>query len=96
MTFQFNLSQFSPSPIAYSMTNHLPDGKDMRDMQGPGGYSEVAGPGTGFGLGVSVVTNLVPTQQIGSVGTCSWGVRQQTDKAHVQPDDAHVSGHYSP
>jgi hypothetical protein len=48
-------------------------GKDIRDMPGPGGYSEVAGPGTGFGLGMSVITDPRRTRQIGSAGSCSWG-----------------------
>ena len=37
------------------------------------GYSEVAGVGTGFGLGFSVVMNNVPGKQIGSIGEFSWG-----------------------
>eukprot|EP01043_Picozoa_sp_COSAG02_P034253 COSAG02_NODE_2386_length_8989_cov_6.465917_4_plen_62_part_00 len=41
-------------------TNHLPDGKTMAEMPAPYvGYSELAAPGTGFGLGFAVV--LDPT-----------------------------------
>ena len=42
--------------VEWMATNHLPNGQTMADMPAPGvGYSEVAAPGTGFGLGFSVV-----------------------------------------
>ena len=44
----------------------------IRDM-GRSLFSEVITGGTGFGLGGSVVTDVVDTQQPGSEGTFSWG-----------------------
>jgi CubicO group peptidase (beta-lactamase class C family) len=44
--------------VEWMATNHLPDGQTMAEMPAPTmGYSEVAAPGTGFGLGFSVVQN---------------------------------------
>jgi CubicO group peptidase (beta-lactamase class C family) len=37
----------------------------------PGGPA-LAGPGNGFGLGFRIVTNLVATQTLGSVGMYGW------------------------
>ena len=60
--------------VEWMATNHLPNGQTMADMPAPGvGYSEVAAPGTGFGLGFSVVEDHTAGKQIGSVGNYSWG-----------------------
>merc|ERR1712150_80060 len=50
-------------------------GQAMSDLPAPmfGAYSEVRGPGEGFGLGFSVTLDNVAQRQIGSDGTYSWG-----------------------
>eukprot|EP00931_Biecheleriopsis_adriatica_P104160 TRINITY_DN78892_c0_g1_i1.p1 TRINITY_DN78892_c0_g1~~TRINITY_DN78892_c0_g1_i1.p1 ORF type:complete len:468 (-),score=76.63 TRINITY_DN78892_c0_g1_i1:358-1566(-) len=55
--------------------NHLPGNKDMIDLAVPSlrGYSEVSGPGEGFGLGFSVTTNPTASRIIGSEGNLGWG-----------------------
>ena len=52
--------------------NHLPDGKDLSD-HAEGAFSETPYEGQGFGLGFSVVQDLVRGQGIGSVGEFAWG-----------------------
>ncbi len=52
--------------------NHLPDGKDLSD-HAEGAFSETPYNGQGFGLGFSVVQDLVRGQGIGSVGEFAWG-----------------------
>ncbi|MBD3769600.1 MAG: beta-lactamase family protein [Rhodobacterales bacterium] len=62
----------SPKTWEFMRQNHLPGGQTIRDM-GRSLFSEVITGGTGFGLGGSVVTDVVDTQQPGSEGTFSWG-----------------------
>ena len=46
----------------------------MQDMPPPAiGYSEVAGPGSGFGLGFSVKLSATTGRQIGTAGEFAWG-----------------------
>ena len=52
--------------------NHLPDGVDLSE-HAVGAFSETPYDGQGFGLGFSVVQDLVRGQGIGSVGEFAWG-----------------------
>ncbi len=54
-----------PKTVELMRTNNLPDGVPNIDV-GPGA------PGTGFGLGVSVLTDLAKAGNIGSVGQFGW------------------------
>ncbi len=62
----------SPKTWAFMSQNHLPGGRTMRGM-GRSAFTEVMADGVGFGLGGSVVTDIVQTHQPGSNGTFSWG-----------------------
>ncbi len=62
----------SPKTVEFMRQNHLPDGQTMRGM-GRSAFTEVMADGVGFGLGGSVVTDIVQTRQPGSDGTFSWG-----------------------
>jgi CubicO group peptidase (beta-lactamase class C family) len=62
----------SPKTLEFMTLNHLPGNKTLRDM-GDKTFSETRMDGTGFGLGWSVVTDVIATTQPGSVGTFSWG-----------------------
>jgi len=62
----------SPKTVEFMRQNHLPGGKTMRDM-GKSMFTEVMADGVGFGLGGSVVVDVVAGQQPGSEGTFSWG-----------------------
>jgi len=62
----------SPKTWEFMRQNHLPDGQTMRGM-GRSAFTEVMADGVGFGLGGSVVTDIVQTRQPGSNGTYSWG-----------------------
>jgi CubicO group peptidase (beta-lactamase class C family) len=53
--------------------NHLPGGQDLTQMALPGGFSETAYAGVGFGLGFSVMLDPARTQIVGSVGEYAWG-----------------------
>lgn len=53
--------------------NHLPDGQDLTQMALPGGFSESAYAGVGFGLGFSVMLDPARTQIVGSTGEYAWG-----------------------
>jgi len=55
-------------------TNLLPEGKTLLEV-GLGGFSEMAGPGLGFGLGVSVLTDpsVALGGQLSRVGEFGWG-----------------------
>jgi CubicO group peptidase (beta-lactamase class C family) len=53
-------------------TNQLPDGRTLEE-HGFGGFTEVAYPGTGFGLGLSVVQDAGRTVSTTSTGNTSWG-----------------------
>ena len=52
--------------------NHLPDGRDLSE-HAVGAFAETPYAGQGFGLGFSVVQDLVRGQAIGSVGELAWG-----------------------
>jgi hypothetical protein len=56
----------SAKTVDWIGSNHLPDHATMRDMPPPieGGYSEISGPGMGFGLGFSVCVDPVATGQV--------------------------------
>ena len=62
----------SPKTWEFMRQNHLPDNQTMRRM-GRSAFTEVMADGVGFGLGGSVVTDIVQTRQPGSDGTFSWG-----------------------
>jgi CubicO group peptidase (beta-lactamase class C family) len=62
----------SPKTLEFMTRNHLPENKTLREM-GDKTFSETRMEGTGFGLGWSVVTDVIATTQPGSEGTFSWG-----------------------
>jgi CubicO group peptidase (beta-lactamase class C family) len=62
----------SPKTWEFMRQNHLPGGQTMRGM-GRSAFTEVMADGVGFGLGGSVVTDIVQTRQPGSNGSFSWG-----------------------
>jgi len=62
----------SPKTWEFMRQNHLPDNQTMRGM-GRSAFTEVMADGVGFGLGGSVITDIVQTRQPGSEGTFSWG-----------------------
>ena len=53
-------------------SNQLPNNRTLKD-HGFGEFTEVAYPGTGFGLGMSVITNPGVTIATTSKGNTSWG-----------------------
>ena len=53
-------------------SNQLPQNRTLED-HGFGTFTEVAYPGTGFGLGLSVITNAGLTVSASSLGNTSWG-----------------------
>ena len=64
----------SVKTVKWMATNHLPDGREIQDMpQSAIGYAEVAGPGSGFGLGFSVKLSATAGRQIGTAGEFAWG-----------------------
>ncbi len=62
----------SPKTWEFMRQNHLPENQTMRGM-GRSAFTEVMADGVGFGLGGSVITDIVQTRQPGSDGTFSWG-----------------------
>lgn len=62
----------SPKTWEFMRQNHLPGNQTMRGM-GRSAFTEVMAEGVGFGLGGSVVTDIVRTGQPGSNGIFSWG-----------------------
>ena len=62
----------SPKTWEFMRQNHLPDNQTMRGM-GRSAFTEVMAEGVGFGLGGSVITDIVSTRQPGSDGAFSWG-----------------------
>lgn len=62
----------SPKTWEFMRQNHLPGKQTMREM-GKSMFTEVMSDGVGFGLGGSVVDDVVAGQQPGSAGTFSWG-----------------------
>lgn len=62
----------SPKTWEFMRQNHLPGRQTMRTM-GKSMFTEVMADGVGFGLGGSVVQDVVAGQQPGSEGTFSWG-----------------------
>lgn len=75
----FNIFQpkkylLQPQTIKLMYQNHLPDGKDIKDLE-IGAFSETLGGGIGFGLGVSVVTNpnIVNGGMFSGQGEYGWG-----------------------
>jgi CubicO group peptidase (beta-lactamase class C family) len=59
--------------IELMTSNHLPGDGDLQSVVFPGGYSEVAFAGMGFGLTVAVAKAPTVTQVIGSAGEYLWG-----------------------
>ncbi|OYW83802.1 MAG: serine hydrolase, partial [Hyphomonas sp. 32-62-5] len=57
----------SPKTWEFMRQNHLPGGQTMRGM-GRSAFTEVMAEGVGFGIGGSVVTDIVQTRQPGSDG----------------------------
>ena len=53
--------------------NHLPGGHDLTQLALPGGFSETAYAGVGFGLGFSVMLDPTRTQILGTPGEYAWG-----------------------
>jgi CubicO group peptidase (beta-lactamase class C family) len=62
----------SRKTLQYMTINHLPDSLDMGALSAPQ-YSEIAGDGSGFGLGFSVILDPARNRAIGSVGNFAWG-----------------------
>lgn len=67
-------SLLRPETIKLMHTNLLPDGKTIQEV-GVDGFSEISGPGVGFGLGVSVITDpsVVPGGKLSNIGEFGWG-----------------------
>lgn len=67
-------SLLRPETVKLMHTNLLPDGKTIQEV-GVDGFSEISGPGAGFGLGVSVLTDphVSPGGQRSSMGEFGWG-----------------------
>jgi CubicO group peptidase (beta-lactamase class C family) len=67
-------SLLRPETIKLMHENHLPDGKDIKDLD-IGTFSESLGAGVGFGLGVSVISNpaLVNGGSLSGKGEYGWG-----------------------
>lgn len=61
-----------PRTVDFMATNHLPNGQDLPSLS-VGTFSEVVYEGVGFGLGVSVKTDVVKSQTMGSLGEFGWG-----------------------
>ncbi|MCP3982869.1 MAG: beta-lactamase family protein [bacterium] len=61
-----------PRTLDLMTCNHLPDGRDLSEFAA-GAFSETPYEGTGFGLGFSVIDDLVRAQNVGSVGEFAWG-----------------------
>jgi CubicO group peptidase (beta-lactamase class C family) len=53
--------------------NHLPEGRDITQMNVGGQFSQIAYDGVGFGLGFSVTLDLAKAQTVGSAGEYAWG-----------------------
>ncbi len=53
--------------------NHLPEGRDIAELNLGGQFSQVTYDGVGFGLGFSVTIDLARAQTVGSVGEYAWG-----------------------
>ncbi|MEM8925153.1 MAG: serine hydrolase domain-containing protein [Actinomycetota bacterium] len=58
--------------LAYAMSNHLPEGRDLAAMGQPV-FSETNYDGFGFGLGGSVVIDPAAAQVVSSPGEFAWG-----------------------
>jgi CubicO group peptidase (beta-lactamase class C family) len=54
-------------------TNHLGDGRELRDVALPNGYGEVGFDGSGFGLTVAVGLGPAATAGVGPAGDFMWG-----------------------
>ena len=61
-----------PRTLALMTRNHITGGLDTAQAAA-GNYTEVAAPGTGFGLGFSVTLDPVRTGVTGSAGEFAWG-----------------------
>jgi CubicO group peptidase (beta-lactamase class C family) len=62
----------SPRTVSYMTRNHLPGGADLEEFGRPL-FSETTFDGTGFGLGVSVVTDPQAGKVLTSLGQYGWG-----------------------
>lgn len=64
-----------PETVLSMHSNHLPSGKDVSEMSFVNGFSETFGPGVGFGLTVSSVTDPETGKGCGlsGVGEYGWG-----------------------
>ncbi len=62
----------SPKTWEFMRQNHLPNGNTIKEM-GDKTFSEARMEGNGFGLGGSVITDIVANGQPGSEGVFSWG-----------------------
>jgi CubicO group peptidase (beta-lactamase class C family) len=64
----------SPKTVALMTMNHLPGGKQMTElMPSTAMFNETGYSGVGFGLGVSVTTDLAAARLPGTVGEYAWG-----------------------
>jgi CubicO group peptidase (beta-lactamase class C family) len=54
-------------------TNHLGEGRELRDVAMPNGYGEVGFDGNGFGLTVAVGLGPAATAGVGPAGDFMWG-----------------------
>jgi CubicO group peptidase (beta-lactamase class C family) len=61
-----------PRTVGLMTSNHLPGGADMVSF-GTNGLPDLLQPGSGFGLGFSVVTDPVEAKIANGIGTYSWG-----------------------
>jgi CubicO group peptidase (beta-lactamase class C family) len=62
----------SPKTIELMTINHLPGGKELSELS-VSAFSEIAWPGLGFGLGLSVLINQARALLPGNTGDFAWG-----------------------
>jgi len=65
----------SKDSVDLMRSNHLPNNQEISQCSFEGGFSEAIGPGLGFGLNMSMVTNPAVTKggRLSTVGTAGWG-----------------------
>jgi CubicO group peptidase (beta-lactamase class C family) len=59
--------------VSLMTKNHLPGGQTLAESVVRGSFSEVGGPGVGYGLGVSVVIDQVRNRSLVPEGSFGWG-----------------------
>ena len=58
--------------VRFLASNHLPGGVDLQEFGRPL-FAETSFAGVGFGLGMSVLLDPIPTRTLGSAGEFGWG-----------------------